>query len=269
VCLSSPMERTGHDFKFKCPNCHLRMSRHNFSGGCRLIYGEYQNYILCSPQRWICYSCAKDCKTQKKARVPRKERLQHTWRDADSQLLQQLSLDHPDVAEEFPCCLSKGAGIDKKRASERNRPGFPQVRHHDGMKVDTVNELHEAMFGHSKHRGWMHFNEIFALLDAAGLSISPCGVMPLEQDLIKIDGEEIRPVMGMTRSLQHLAERQHAEAPCTPVRGFAEVDLFKDLIGQALERRQSVGNNHTFEDMAHRWNEDHAKGSNRELAKPQ
>jgi hypothetical protein len=29
-------------------------------------------------------------------------------------LLQQLSLEHPDVAKEFPCCLSKGAGIDKK-----------------------------------------------------------------------------------------------------------------------------------------------------------
>jgi hypothetical protein len=42
----------------------------------------------------------------------------------------------------------------------------------------------------------------------------------------------------------------------------AEVDLFKVLIGQALERRQSVGNNHTFEAMACRWNEDCAKGSN-------
>jgi hypothetical protein len=42
----------------------------------------------------------------------------------------------------------------------------------------------------------------------------------------------------------------------------AEVDLFKVLIGQALERRQSVGNNHTFEEMACRWNEDRAKGSN-------
>jgi hypothetical protein len=29
-------------------------------------------------------------------------------------LLQQLSLEHPDVAEEFPCYLSKGAGVDKK-----------------------------------------------------------------------------------------------------------------------------------------------------------
>jgi hypothetical protein len=36
----------------------------------------------------------------------------------------------------------------------------------------------------------MHFNEFFALLDAAGLSILLHGVMRLEQDLIKIDGEE-------------------------------------------------------------------------------
>jgi hypothetical protein len=62
----------------------------------------------------------------------------------------------------------------------------------------------------------MHFNEVFALLDAAGLSILPHRVMPLEQDLITISGEEIWPLMGMTRSLQHLAERQHAEVPCAP-----------------------------------------------------
>jgi hypothetical protein len=130
------------------------------------------------------------------------------------------------------------------------------------MKADTVNEMHEATFGHPKHRGWMHFNEFFALLDAAGLSILLHGVMRLEQDLIKIDGEEIRPVMAMTRSLQHLAERQHAEVPCAPVRGFAEADLFKELIGQTLERCQSVGDNHSFEDMACRWNKDHTKGSN-------
>jgi hypothetical protein len=68
--------------------------------------------------------------------------------------------------------------------------------------------------------------------------------------------------MAMTRPLQHLAERQHAEVPCAPVRGFAEVDLLKELIGQALERCQSVGDNHSFEDMACRWNKDHTKGSN-------
>ena len=30
-----------------------------------------------------------------------------------------------------------------------------------------------------------------------------------------------------------------------------------------LERCQSVGNNHTFEDMTYGWNKDFAKGSNR------
>jgi hypothetical protein len=110
----------------------------------------------------------------------------------------------------------------------------------------------------------MHFNEIVVLLEAAGLSISPYGVIPLEQDLITISREEITPVMGMTSSLEYLAERQHTDVPCTPVRGFAEVELFKELTGQALEERcQSVGNNHTFEDIAYRWNKDYAKGSNR------
>jgi hypothetical protein len=107
-------EQIGNNFKFKCPNCHFKMSPYNSGGGCRLIYGEYQHFILCSPQRWICNSCAKDCQTQKRAGVLRKERLQYTWRDRDSQLLQQLSLEHPDNAEEFPCYLSKGAGVDKK-----------------------------------------------------------------------------------------------------------------------------------------------------------
>jgi hypothetical protein len=44
----------------------------------------------------------------------KEQRLQCAWRDTDSQLLQQLSLEHPDAAEEFPCYLSKGAGVDKK-----------------------------------------------------------------------------------------------------------------------------------------------------------
>ena len=78
------------------------------------------------------------------------------------------------------------------------------------------------------------------LLEAADLSISPYGVIPLEQDLITISREEIMPVMGMTRSLEYLAEKQHTDVPCTPVRGFAEVELFKELTSQALERRQCV-----------------------------
>ena len=90
------------------------MTWHSSNGGCRLIYGDFQTYILCSPQKSMCNYCAKDCKVQKKAGVRWKERLQYTWRDTDSQLLQQLSLEHRDIAEEFPCHLSKRAGIDKK-----------------------------------------------------------------------------------------------------------------------------------------------------------
>ena len=98
------------------------------------------------------------------------------------------------------CLLAVIRQFASWRASKRNWPGFPQVRHYDGLKIDTINVLDETIFGYPKYRGWMHFNEIFVLLEAAGLSISLYGVIPLEQDLITISREEIMSViMGMKK----------------------------------------------------------------------
>jgi hypothetical protein len=40
------------------------------------------------------------------------------------------------------------------RASERNRPFFPRVGHYNGLALDTINDLYEALFGMPKFPYW-------------------------------------------------------------------------------------------------------------------
>ena len=92
------------------------------------------------------------------------------------------------------------------RASERNRPNFPQARHYNGCALDTVNELYEMVFGHPKYPHWIHYNEV-----AADLEWPAYGIVPLTEEDASVFN--CHPVSGSTKSLRYLALRQQVPVP--------------------------------------------------------
>jgi hypothetical protein len=110
------------------------------------------------------------------------------------------------------CLLAVVRHIQNWRASERNRPDFPQVRHHDGSALDMMNELYEAIFGYPKYKDWIPFNET-----AAGLKASPYGIVPLGLKITEMTDIDIKSIQKLPRSLQYLAICQGSNVLYTPV----------------------------------------------------
>ena len=102
------------------------------------------------------------------------------------------------------------------RASLRNRPGFPQLRHYDGKAVDIVNDLYEECFGTLKYPEWAGINDIML-----PKGVSPFGVV---KDLRNVDFE------GSSKKIRnnadYIASRQGTAKACLPVKGKDEYVLF-------------------------------------------
>jgi ribosomal protein S27AE len=156
------------------------------------------------------------------------------------------------------CLLAIVRHIQNWRASERNRPDFPQVRHYDGRALDMMNELYEAIFGYPKYSDWIPFNE------AVGTSkASPFGIVPLGLKIQAMDDIDIKSIQILPRSLRYLAVCQGSPVPYTPVRGLSEVKVFKVLLLRILADGRSMTASETFQYMAELWNSEFAKGSNK------
>jgi hypothetical protein len=136
------------------------------------------------------------------------------------------------------------------RASEKNRPDFPQVKHYDGQSLDTMNELYEKIYGYPKYPCWLHVNDV-------KLKDSPYGIVPLctrQQELCEQNpGQEVIPIEGMTKSLTYLAKCQRSRVPFTPVRYREERQLFGELIRQALQSGAPMSAMATFDKIASEW----------------
>lgn len=76
------------------------------------------------------------------------------------------------------------------RASERNRPHFPQVGHYNGRALDTINQLYETLFEVPKYPHWQHFNETTKqkLL---------YGIVPLDEG--ENENDSVKPVVARKR----------------------------------------------------------------------
>ena len=138
------------------------------------------------------------------------------------------------------------------RASERNRPDFPQVRHYEGLLIDAVNELYDVIFGYPKYHNWDSADNYM-------IRLSPFGIVPLDKE--GPDSEYIEPVAGLTKSLHYLAIRQRSNIPYTPVKTPEEKKLFNRLVSQLLQEKRSMAAKATFSILEERWNQI-AKGSN-------
>lgn len=144
------------------------------------------------------------------------------------------------------------------RASERNRPNFPQVRHYQSWSIDTMNELYEELFGHPKYTQWVPYNDIAASL------MPSFGIVPLTASRSSVDDQpvSIDPEVKLTDSLRYLAMRQGTGIPYTPVKTKEEKALFTRLIKEALRHGSSMTAASTFEDMEEAWSTFAKGGSN-------
>jgi hypothetical protein len=103
-------------FKPKCGTCGNgdRMIKDGMNNPPRLIFAEFENYILHAPQRLCCSQCESMAATQKANKIPKNERVQYFWLTTEECIQEQLACEEPDMFEQFPCYLSAKAGLDKE-----------------------------------------------------------------------------------------------------------------------------------------------------------
>jgi len=137
------------------------------------------------------------------------------------------------------------------RASIRNRPGFPKLRHYDGQAIDKINEL---CFSKPKYRNWISTNDSLPPMDG---SSSPFGIEAIEttsgaQTHTMIHANKIRTVRT---SHDYIALRQGSDIAYLPVKGKEENILFCDFMQEAIRDESSLASTQTFATMSKRWNE--------------
>jgi hypothetical protein len=141
------------------------------------------------------------------------------------------------------------------RASERNRPFFPRVGHYNGLALDTINDLYEALFGMPKFPYWCQQGRFTT-------KSSLYGIVPLHRKENVNEGEDVSPVDGLTKSLNYLALRQESSVPYTPIKTKEEKTLYANLIARALRESKSMSATATFNTMEGWWQK-HAHGTNK------
>ena len=133
------------------------------------------------------------------------------------------------------------------RASLRNRPNFPRLRHYDGEAIDVVNELYEYCFGTPKYPQWLGTND--GILPR---EVSPYGVVPSSEDENILFSEGTKPIKT---SRDYIAFRQGTDIAYLPVYGENDYKLFSELMKEAIKNGNSLNSKTTFATMAEKWNE--------------
>eukprot|EP00979_Chaetoceros_neogracilis_P019381 scaffold12244_cov1364-Chaetoceros_neogracile.AAC.1 len=126
------------------------------------------------------------------------------------------------------------------RASLRNRPCFPQLRHYDGEAIDIVNDLYEFCIGNPKYPKWV--------------GISPYGIVPSSTNATAPQRDHA-PSNKITTSKDYIASRQQTDIPYLPVYGKEEYMLFNNLMKDAIREGTTLNSKSTFLTMADKWNE--------------
>ena len=112
------------------------------------------------------------------------------------------------------------------KASERNKPDFPQVHYYNDLLIDYVNELYESIYSYPKYVNW-------ELSTKYMLETLPYGIVPIDEE-----GPEllhVEPVKGLTRSLHCIILRQRSDVPYTGIKAKEETKLLVRLIARLLQ----------------------------------
>ena len=105
-----PEAMLGKDWRPTCPNCSKKLSLNGHGNPPRLVFDQYENYWLNSPNKYICKTCQdtyRACKNEK-------ERKQFTFISTSDEIMQQISSYYPELIDIFPCHILKVNAIDKK-----------------------------------------------------------------------------------------------------------------------------------------------------------
>lgn len=144
------------------------------------------------------------------------------------------------------------------RMSRKNRPGFPQLSHYNGMLIDRINQLYEIIYGHVKYREWESFNENLPMHAAYG-------VVAVEEELTSklVTSEADKTEIKKNKMLSYLAVRQNADVPFLPIRGESEKKLAHQKLREAIAKNQSLDSMSVFEQICNSWNAHHVSVSDK------
>ena len=131
------------DWKPKCGSCGKSENMIKWGTGNppRLCFGEYENCILNSPQRYCCKGCQGLAKLQATNGVAIRDRVQYSWLATDNSILDQIMAEDPDVYEMFPFHLSHKNGITKKLAESMALDATKGPGHSDRTKCQKYNAM--------------------------------------------------------------------------------------------------------------------------------
>lgn len=156
------------------------------------------------------------------------------------------------------CLLTLVRHFFSWRMSRKNRPGFPQLRHYNGLLIDRINSYYEQIYGYAKYVSWESFNEnlpprnIYGIVNVKQERTSNVAVTDADKEIINR-----RPM------LRYLAERQGGSLPFVPIRGETERRLAHRLLNEVISSDQSLSNQTIFEKLANDWNTHHVSITNK------
>jgi hypothetical protein len=101
-------------WKPSCVSCCLseEVRMHSRDRDARLVYGVKANYLLNSPEQWLCEGCKRVNATEKAMNITKDKRTQYTFSSHHVDVLDQLAHEHPGVRSLFPCELGWRSAID-------------------------------------------------------------------------------------------------------------------------------------------------------------
>ena len=99
----------GDDWSF-CPNCGEKLSKNGHTNPPLLVFGQNENYLLNSPQKYVCI----DCRDNSKDRQNHEPKLAYNFTSTTSEILQQIGDRYPEIMDLFPCHITHQNAIDKK-----------------------------------------------------------------------------------------------------------------------------------------------------------
>lgn len=143
------------------------------------------------------------------------------------------------------CLLTLVRHTHNWRASMKNRPGFPQLRHYDGEAIDIVNDMYEFCFGEVKYPNWIGCGKVH-------LGNSPFGIVKSGSE--NNSSSDVRRPETFRTAHDYVAFRQGSDVACLPVYGEAEYKLFSKLMKIVICDGKSMNSQTVFKTMATEWN---------------
>lgn len=136
--------------------------------------------------------------------------------------------------------------------SRKNRPGFPNLSHYNGLLIDRTNHLYELVFGHPKYNSWSEFNENLPVESAYG-------IVPVKNELTSILAytQDDLTHLSKKKSLLYLTERQKTTLPFLPIRGENEKKLIHRKLNEIVASNTKMGSKAVYDKLVLDWNTHH------------